>query len=650
MIINKKIALVILAVMAASTTLMFGDVKLEELPNKGYRVATDTYTATLDGTGTLTSLMVAGVEFLAPPRKAVYRTSTVIPAIYVSVSRIIYDTPKSLTGPVTREGDSLLCKGDGWWLRYTFKPDGIDLEYAGHPAGLFALNEGYPSSDLTFNLSPDLDRASDPLEQGDLGWPITINPEPGNYAIIASNGAALVFEKADWTTHLDQPDVLLDPPHRLDVVTFSEVQKVDVIKRSIRVFPKPDLSHSIEMKIISPNPDHLFSKTDEVVFPVEVTAHYGQSLKGKIRFEGSNYVWTKDKVTAEVPIELSPEHPTQKINLTIRPAKPGQIVGKVMVIDGETPVYAKRIGFMFQPERIAPVKVPKDFDAFWDETMTELAKVPLDMTLTEQKDKETALGKVYLVKYRSWEGRWAWAWLNEPKGNAKVDGIVRSPAVSVYQPGIAQPATGELRINVAIHGGDITNYPAKSDFDYMNDGWTSRETPKLRYGYCCLARCYDIIKNHRLCNGIVHAVGSSQGGGLSLVLGGLRPVTDITVHNLALCRIDWTILGYTTWGPHAPTGSDPAQVAEFSRYYEPACFAHRIHAPITFYLGLFDFTGPVEGVFTAINALPPDTRCRVMLDPYGGHFTSDFSKREGVTEAVEIPRWQGTDADNKLNH
>ena len=72
--------------------------------------------------------------------------------------------------------------------------------------------------------------------------------------------------------------------------------------------------------------------------------------------------------------------------------------------------------------------------------------------------------------------------------------------------------------------------------------------------------------------------------------------------------------------------------------------------PITFYLGLFDFTGPVEGVFTAINALPPDTRCRVMLDPYGGHFTSDFSKREGVTEAVEIPRWQGTDADNKLNH
>ena len=65
MIINKKIALVILAVMAASTTLMFGDVKLEELPNKGYRVATDTYTATLDGTGTLTSLMAVSYTHLS---------------------------------------------------------------------------------------------------------------------------------------------------------------------------------------------------------------------------------------------------------------------------------------------------------------------------------------------------------------------------------------------------------------------------------------------------------------------------------------------------------------------------------------------------------------------------------------------------------
>ena len=35
----------------------------------------------------------------------------------------------------------------------------------------------------------------------------------------------------------------------------------------------------------------------------------------------------------------------------------------------------------------------------------------------------------------------------------------------------------------------------------------------------------------------------SQGGGLSFVLGGLRPVTDIAATDIALCRIDWTILG-----------------------------------------------------------------------------------------------------------
>ena len=82
-------------------------------------------------------------------------------------------------------------------------------------------------------------------------------------------------------------------------------------------------------------------------------------------------------------------------------------------------------------------------------------------------------------------------------------------------------------------------------------------------------------------------------------------------------RIDWTILGLTTWGPRAPAGADPQKVAEVIRYFDPACFAHRIHAPINLYVGLFDFTGPVQGILTAINALPPGTPCRMVIDPYG---------------------------------
>jgi len=294
------------------------------------------------------------------------------------------------------------------------------------------------------------------------------------------------------------------------------------------------------------------------------------------------------------------------------------------------------------------VKPPEGFDEFWQKTLAELEKIPLDLTLTEQPEKETAAGKVYLAKFRAWEGRWAWAWLSEPKKDEKADAVVQCPAVSVYQPGVAQPASGGLAIFAAVHGGDITTYPAKSDFDYMNGGITDRETAMLRYSYTCLVRCHDIIRQHRLCNGTVHVRGSSQGGGLSFVLAGLRPVASVTANTVALMRIDWTVLGLTTWGPRVPAGADARQVAEVLRYFDPPCFAHRIHAPVKLYVGLFDFTGPVEGILTAINALPAGTACQMVVDPYGGHFTVNYAGRD-AGNAPQVPRWLGTDAENKLN-
>ena len=65
-------------------------------------------------------------------------------------------------------------------------------------------------------------------------------------------------------------------------------------------------------------------------------------------------------------------------------------------------------------------------------------------------------------------------------------------------------------------------------------------------------------------------------------------------------------------------------------------------------MGLFDWCAPAEGIFTALNALPRNTPCQVFVDPYAGHFTidaTDFLKGEGI---LEVPRWQGSAADNKL--
>lgn len=616
----------------------------------GFEVTTSTYVAKLDETGAMTSLRISGEEFFAQERKLnVNGTVVEVPAVFASHHRSWTPT-FLLTGPVVIEDRTMRTKGDGWELAYTFEESAFSVAFGGFPKGAsYALNEGYPNGNLDFWMSPRLHRAVDALQQGDLGWPVKGNPEPGNYTLVAQNGAGIEFENSFWIATIDDRRPDLTTTRRGDFVLFAEMAKLPKpIERRVVIHPKVDLGRSVELSITSPNPDHLFPENRPIVFPVQITAHYGQSLRGKLRFEGHNYVFKDRKITAEMPLNIESGAPALNLDFAIQPAEPGHYIGNIIVSDGEKDLYAKRIGFLYQPQKVAAVQPPQGFDKFWDDTLIELEKVPLDLTLTEQPDKETAAGKVYLAKFRAWEGRWAWAWLYEPKKDQKVDATVQCPAVSVYQPGRAQSANGELWIAAAVHGGDITTYPAKSDFDYMTAGITDRETTMLRYSYTCLVRCHDIIRQHRLCNGTVHVRGASQGGGLSLVLAGLRPVASATGNTIAMMRIDWTVLGLTTWGPHAPAGADAKQVAEVIRYFDPACFAHRVHAPVKFYLALFDFTGPVEGVLTAINALPAKTECRLVIDPFGGHFTANYGGRD-AGKVPPVPRWLGSDAENKLN-
>lgn len=643
--------LIAMFALSLNTPSVWADVSLMTLPDgTGFQVTTSRYQAKLDATGAMTSLIVSGEEFFAVDRKLnVNGTAREVPAVFASHHRSWTPT-FLLTGPVTIEDKTLKTRGEDWELNYTFEESAFVVAFGGFPKGAsYALNAGYPNGNLNFWMSPKLHRVVDALAQGDLGWPVKGNPEPGNYTLIAKNGAGVEFQNTFWIAKYEdlRPDVQVS--RRGDFILLADMAKQPkLISRRVEIYPQVDVGRSVELSITSPNPDHLFPEQRPIVFPVEISAYYGHSLQGKLRFEGHNYVFKDKKVTAEVPINIVSGAAPLKLDFAIQPTEPGHYIGNVIISDGQKDLYAKRVGFLYQPQKVAPVKPPEGFDEFWDKTLSELEKVPLDLTLTEQPDKETAAGKVYLAKFRAWEGRWAWAWLYEPKGDAKVDATVQCPAVSVYQPGQAQPANGELWIAAAVHGGDITTYPAKSDFDYMTSGITNRETTMLRYSYTCLVRCHDIIRQHRLCNGKVHVRGGSQGGGLSLVLAGLRPVTSVTGNTIALMRIDWTVLGLTTWGPRAPAGSDPKQVAEVIRYFDPPCFAHRVHAPVKFYLALFDFTGPVEGVLTAINALPEKTECRMVIDPFGGHFTANYGGRD-AGKMAPVPRWLGTDAENKLN-
>lgn len=614
-----------------------------------YVITTDTYVAQVDRDGALCSLVVNGEEFLAPPILVGNAPGNmwVSPAMFACQERWSH-FPFRLPGLKSQVDNVLRAENEEWWMEYRFLPDAIEMTFQGAPDGCTSFNHGYPAGRIGFRLNPGLHRACDPESQGELGWPVSRPTEPGNYALMAKNGACVVFEGAQY---LESRSDGSNPPNWTHLLYTGDHAKHDQpVRRRLRLYKQAPLAASLTVAITSPNPNHLFSQTDEVVFPVTVTAHYGRSLRGAVRFQGSPYIWQTPEVTAEVPVDLSAQTARQTVQLKLRPPQPGHYTGDVIVTDGTQQLCKTRVGFMFQPEKIPPAVPPPGFDAWWDKNMAELDKIPLDLTLEEQKDKENDRGRVYKVKYRAWEGRWAYAWLHVPKGEGKFPAKVVCPPVSAYQPGPAQPASGELCIWVAVHGGDISEPLPRCDFDYFRTGIMSKETFMLRYSYTCLVRCFDIIKAHEKCNGEVHVTGSSQGAGLALVLGALRPsATDLTGVAVALCRLDWTALGYTKWGPYPLPGGepfDPKKLAEELRWYDPACFAHRIHSPVTLGMGLFDWCAPAEGIFTAINALPADTKCRVFIDPYAGHNTIDYTRFKQQADFVEVPRWQGTASEN----
>ena len=623
-----------------------GEVALAEHDGK-YHVTADVYSAQIDAQGSLQSLVIGGTEFLCPRTEYTWRGETVVwPGTACGMSQG-GGWPLRLYGPaeVERSGkSSIVARGDGWSLTYTFEPDTVAFRFQGF------LPTTHPKySSLCLSLADTIQRACEPNKHGEIPWPDPQGGYDGNIALLDAQGRGLIAERSTIGKRVR--------PEWPKLLTFFGIQghkrKPSDVTHRIRLFTQPDLGLSVRMFVTSPNPDHFFPGALSTTFPVRAEILYGKSLTGKLRFEGQPYVWKKPAIHAATDLSLSPEKPEQTVKLDVRVPKPGHYTGSIQIADGDTVVARKIMGFVASPEKIPPAPVPDDFDAFWDKTLAELAKTPLDMELKEFPDKETTGGRLYKVKYRSWGGRWAWAWLNVPKVETKVPGSVICPAVGIYQPGTARPAGRQLSVRVAVHGGDVEKRKPEPDFDYMNTGITSRETFMLRYSYCCLARCYDILRNHPLCNGTIRASGGSQGGGLSLVLAGLRPVKSVSAASIALCRIDWTILGHTRWGPRLPEGEDPERIASIVSYYDPARFMHRVDPACTVRLlfGLFDFCAPAEGLFSALNGLPLSVRCEVYADPYGGHHTSTGEARKrfyGNEPAIVIPRWRGSARDNKL--
>jgi len=183
----------------------------------------------------------------------------------------------------------------------------------------------------------------------------------------------------------------------------------------------------------------------------------------------------------------------------------------------------------------------------------------------------------------------------------------------------------------------------------MMSGITNRETYMLRYSYCCLVRCFDIMKNHPKCNGTISIEGGSQGGWSLAGVGRLaRRQTGARRGGCAMpgstgpCSV--TRFGGRTLPRVRTRRRSPKSCATTILPVSPIVSTRRCVLP----WACLDFCAPAEGIFTAFNALPRrrPARCLSIRTAAISRWMPPISTRAAAR--LKVPRWQGTDADNKL--
>ena len=293
-------------------------------------------------------------------------------------------------------------------------------------------------------------------------------------------------------------------------------------------------------------------------------------------------------------------------------------------------------GVGFSPEKIGlSLPVPDDFDEFWAEQKRKLEKIPLDPKLTTVDSKTDGV-ESFDVQVQCLGGAPVSGYFSKPT-DAKSKSL---PIVLwVHGAGVRSSSLGNslngaksgfLSMDINAHGipngkpaafyTDLSNGALK---DYRYAGRENRDTIYFRGMYLRLVRAIDFLTAQPEWDGkTVVVVGHSQGGGQSLVAGGIDDrVTFIAPGVPAICDHSGNSAGRVNgWPKLVPNGADgkpDSQIQQAARYVDAVNFATRCKADAIMSVGFIDAVCPPSSCYAAYNALPG--KKSVINEPLMGH-------------------------------
>jgi cephalosporin-C deacetylase-like acetyl esterase len=193
--------------------------------------------------------------------------------------------------------------------------------------------------------------------------------------------------------------------------------------------------------------------------------------------------------------------------------------------------------------------VPDDFDQFWSEQKKILGKVKMEVVMTPVAHKEAKLDS-FDVQVTCAGGAPVSGYFSRPReaANKTLPAILWVHGAGVRGSSLGNSLAGAregmLSMDINAHGlpngkpGDFYATQARGPLaNYRHAGRDSRDTIYFRGMYLRIVRAIDFLVSQPQWDGKnVIVIGHSQGGGQSLVAGGIDPrVTTIAVGVPAIC-------------------------------------------------------------------------------------------------------------------
>lgn len=359
---------------------------------------------------------------------------------------------------------------------------------------------------------------------------------------------------------------------------------------------------------------------ETVTFTLEATDDGARLPAGVVRVKLSV---AGGKVLLEESFDLAQANPV-RFSGTL--AEPGFLLAAASDLPGAKTALA---GAGFEPEKIAAGhEVPADFSSFWAEGRAAIADKPVKLEKLDAYSTDAFTS--YAVTVEVLHGEQLRGFLSIPTGKGPFPAVVIIPGAG---PGYVEPFTNWAKRGVIALTMNVHKYPVilgdaaanKAQYDerlaklyYPRDQAANRDTYHFRNVILGIDRAINELAarpewDHR------HLVmdGSSQGGGLSLILAGFNPhVTAAAANVPALCDHGGVKLGRQPGWPGLSSAGERA--LEVSAYYDVANFARSIRGPVLVSAGFIDVTCPPASVYAAWNRIPGSEK-RMLDLPTVGH-------------------------------